>query len=166
MSSLKCFIEDQQSRAKTQASFDWGRRRDKWLRELDEVFGWIQGQLSAAGLSQQAVTRSCVDLNEDRLGHYQAPALSVQLPTRVFIDFRPKASVIIGGYGRIDVESRHALKRVLLIAVDADDERDPDDQTPSYEREWAWRVFSAGGMHGSYPLDVDGLGRLFEDVVA
>lgn len=166
MSSLKCFIEDQQSRARTHASFNWGKRRDKWLRELDDVFSWIEIQLTAAGLSQQAVMKSCIDLKEESLGLYQAPALSIQLPTRVLIDFRPKASVIVGGYGRIDVESRHALKRVLLIAVDADDERDPDDQTPSYERDWAWRVFSLRGMQGSYPLDADGLGRLFEDVVA
>ncbi|AUT44512.1 hypothetical protein [Achromobacter sp. AONIH1] len=166
MTDLKGFIENQRMLATVQAQVDWTKRRQKWLRELDELFRWIARELEMAGLRQDAFERPVVKLHEERLGHYDAPSLSVQLPTGLWVDFKPKGSVIIGGYGRVDVQPRHALKLVKLIALDAHEDRSPVDHTPSYDRDWVWRVFPAIGTAGSYALDEAGLGRLFTDVMS
>lgn len=164
MTDLKGFIDSQRARAAQQMQVDWGKRRDRWLQELDALFSWIRDELLQAGLDPQAVTQSSVSLHEEKLGRYDAPSLSVQLPTLLFVDFKPKASVIIGGYGRVDVQSRHALTQLRLIALDANDDRAADDHTPSYEREWTWWVFPAKGTTGSYLLERASLGKVFTDV--
>lgn len=165
MTDLKRFIESQKMLAATQAQVGWTRRRERWVSELALLFGWIGHQLEAAGLGQDAFEQPSVKLHEESLGHYEAPSLSVRLPTGLWVDFNPRATVIIGGYGRIDVQSRHALKQIRLIALDADEDRDSDDQMAADAREWAWRVFPATGTAGSYPLDAAGLGQIFADLL-
>lgn len=156
---LKKFIESQNEKAKAASSVDWGKRKEKWLDSLKEVFAQISEWLQQAGLSQESIVSGSRELNEETLGRYDAPTLSVNLPGETTIDFIPVGSVIIGGYGRVDVTARRGLQKLYLIAVDLD-EKSRAPETRSYEREWVWRIFEPGNPRKSIEFDQKGLTEL------
>ena len=159
MADLKSFMQSQMAQQEALQRVDWTKRKDKWLAELDRLFSFIRKSLSEVGLPQEHLIAVSHSLYEDALGAYSAPGLAVNLPAAGRIDFTPVGSVIIGGYGRVDVTGPNR-ERVKLIADDAIEDRPESDETPSYEREWVWRVHPGVGFRDSFSLNDDGLARL------
>jgi hypothetical protein len=163
MTDLKTFVQSQLEHKNVSEGLDWTRRREKWLQSLDQLFEFIRKSLIEAGLPPDHVTSSTHTLREESLGQYEAPGLIVMLPAGGNATFTPVGSVIIGGFGRVDVTGP-ARERVKLIVEDASEDRPADDKTASYDRLWSWRVYPALGRKGSFPLDEQGLARLMEIV--
>lgn len=153
---LRKFIESQNAQVRSANSVDWSKRRQKWVDSLKEVFDQISNWLQQAGLAPECIESGSKELHEETLGQYVAPTLAVRLPSETTIDFIPVASVIIGGYGRVDVTARRGLQKLYLIAIDPD-EQNRIPRTPSYEREWVWRVFEPGNPRKSMEFDQKGL---------
>lgn len=158
-SDLQQFIERQNAKKISNTSVDWDKRRAKWLDALNDVFDQISTWLQDAGLAPESIVRGSRELREETLGRYEAPTLSLRLPDGIMIDFTPVASVIIGGYGRIDATAQRGMKKLYLIAVDLD-EQNHAQGTPSYERNWAWRIFEPGNPRTSTELNPEGLAEL------
>ena len=157
---LQKLITRQYANQPTQ-TFDWEPRRTRWVAELTALFARITQDLEDAGVESDAIDVQSLTISEDQsLGLYEAPLLKVKLPQGV-VQFRPVASVIVGGYGRIDATgpaNQHAPVR--LIALDADDESGGE-LTPPEQRAWAWKVFvDRSKPRVSMPLDTDSLAQL------
>ena len=159
MADLKTFVQSQLAQKQASQSVDWSRRREKWVAELSHLFDFVRKALLDAGLPSDQIVSATHSLREETLGMYQAPGMVVILPAGGRITFTPIGSVIIGGYGRVDVTGP-ARERVKLIADDAVEDRPESDETPSYEREWAWHVHPGPGYRGSFRLDEQGLAQL------
>lgn len=159
MTDLKLFVQSQMEQKKASQTVDWSKRREKWLKELDQLFGFIQQALLDAKFPQDHITFTTHTLREETLGQYVAPGLDVTLPAGGSVTFTPVGSVIIGGYGRVDVTGP-TRERVKLIADDAVEDRSEDDETPSYGRDWAWHVYPGLGLRQSFLFDEQGLARL------
>lgn len=158
MVDLKIFVQSQMEQKKASQSVDWSKRRTKWLGELVQLFEFIQKALLSAGLPSDQIHATTHTLREETLGQYDAPGLVVKLPAGGSVTFTPVGSVIVGGYGRVDVTGP-ARERIKLIADDAREDTE-DDETPSYERAWAWYVHPALGLRQSFRLDEQGLAQL------
>lgn len=163
MSTLKDFIAQQKSGASAAPAVDWARRRDKWLQELELLYSRIRSMLLAAGLEDEALRTTSYDLREEKLGAYTAPGLDIQLPAGT-VHFTPIASVILGGYGLVTVTGPDKRTAVKLVADDRDENRPAEDETPSYERDWEWRVYPRAGTRNSFALDEEGLRKVLEAV--
>lgn len=151
MADLKSFVQSQLAQQKQAQQFDWTRRKEKWLTELEQLLALVRRSLLDAGFPAEHLHSTKHSLREDSLGVYEAPGLEVTLPAGGRVTFRPVSSVIVGGYGRVDVTGP-VRESVKLIVDDADDDRPESDETPSYEREWAWHVYPSRGLYQSFPL--------------
>jgi len=164
MTDLKRFISEQQAKKQSQERHvDWAQRKARCLDELEQLFVRIRLALVEAGLDESAFTPTTHALQEETLGSYQVCGLRVEMPTGV-VQCTPVASVIIGGFGRVDVIEAGRGERVKLIAQQPD-ESPVDDTRPPYDREWVWRVYPGVGARGGFDFDDKGLVRLFELMV-
>ncbi len=158
-SDLKTLLDEQRAQAQSASQVDWSQRREKWLNVLRTLFDQIESWLHDAGLPDTDIRRGEREIVEETLGRYIAPTMTVQLPNHTVIDFTPIASVIIGGYGRVDVTAQRGLQKYYLIAIDADEGNRPQG-APSYTRNWVWRIFEPGNPRKSINFDVTGLTEL------
>lgn len=164
MSNLKQLISEQMKKAENQTTIDWELRKKKWLTVLGELNSEIRKMLISAGVPDDQIKDIQHTIHEERLGTYLATGLRVVIGTQT-INFAPIASVIIGGYGRVDVSNSADGKTIKLIAHDKNTFDDTEDKTPSYERDWVWSIYPEKSSRSSYPFDEEGLTKLLEDLL-
>ncbi|MBK5914649.1 hypothetical protein [Rhodocyclus purpureus] len=164
MTNLQMLVSQHQAKAARMAaqSADWGKRKEKWLAVLARFIEDVRASLIAAGVPGEQIAPTSHHISEEALGDYEAPGLRVKIGTAL-VQFVPIASVIIGGYGRIDVIGPQG--EVKLIAHDTQAFPDPDDKTPSHEREWVWSAYPDKTRRGGLRLDNDGLAKVLELVI-
>ncbi|MDP1607474.1 MAG: hypothetical protein Q8L93_12700 [Rhodocyclaceae bacterium] len=164
MTNLQILVGQHQAKAAQMAAqpVDWDKRKSKWLSVLQALIDQIRASLISAGVSAEQIVVTRHGLTEETLGSYQAPGLKAQIGT-VTVEFLPIGSVIIGGYGRVDVTGPRG--EVKLIAEDAQSFHDPEDKTPSYEREWVWSAYPDKSRRSGFCLDDEGLAKVMELVL-
>lgn len=166
MTDLKTFIASQQAlrQGRADQQVDWPRRKEKWLLELKDLWSFITRELLDAGIPSEQMQMTDHRIYEETLGSYVAQGLKVDIGLG-WITFVPIGSVIIGGYGRVDVKGSTSKEVAKLIVDDANEQSEEEDRTPSYERDWSWSVYPEQGSRKHYPLDKEGLTRLLETVL-
>ncbi len=103
-------------RRKKEQEAEWQRERTEilkeWLGELVELRNrllyWLRPAISAG----VKVKLPQIEISEEILGTYKAPALEIAFGLRRAL-IRPVARIIVGGQGRVDIES--PLGNFLLI---------------------------------------------------
>jgi hypothetical protein len=103
-----------------QGRVDWNARRERWVREIGNLFQtvsqWLQPHVDHQLVQIERMTK---ELHEQYLGSYQVPWLHITISGDV-IDLVPKASVIVGGYGRVDMRGPDGA--VYFVLQDLRDE--------------------------------------------
>ncbi len=160
MTHLQMLVSRHQ--AKATRTVDWSKRKDKWLEMLDRLNRQIRDALLAAGVPAEQIQATNHTINEETLGQYEAEGLLVKIGTDT-VTFTPVASVIIGGYGRVDVAGPYGEAK--LIAEDAEAFPEIEDKAPSKERERIWSVYPDKSRRGSFRLDDEGLAKVLEQVL-
>lgn len=164
MTNLELLVRQHQSKAEKIAAqpIDWNKRKNKWLLSLNELMERIQTLLVVSGVPGSNIQHTQHCISEETLGNYEAPGLQIRIGA-AGISFEPIASVVLGGYGRVDVSGPNG--QMKLIAGDARS-FDPEDKTPSYDREWTWTAYPPiNSRQDSFRLDDDGLAKLIELVL-
>lgn len=163
MTHLQMLIRSHQNRAASAGAqqINWQARQVKWLDALAKLYDRIQRELVFAGVSPDHIHETRHTLTEESLGTYEAPGLKVQIGTGQ-VTFTPVGSVIIGGYGRVDVYGPRG--EVKIIAVDADPFHDPDNKTQPHQGEWTWQAYPDKARNG-FALDQEGLAKVLEQVL-
>lgn len=163
MTNLQKLVSQHMSKVTdTAQTVNWELRKNKWLEVLNSLNLQIRTMLIKAGVPEKNITDTMHIISEESLGKYKAKGLKVEIGKQV-ITFTPVASVIIGGYGRVDVNGPQG--EVKLIADDADSARNQEDKTPSYERDWIWIAYPAKSRKDSYKFDEEGLVRVIEQTL-
>lgn len=165
MNELKLLVEKHQAKANDIAanSVDWSKRKEKWLSFLDELNKLLRTSFIQAGIQEKEIKEIRYQISEENLGDYSAIGLKVKIGAQE-VEFVPIASVIIGGYGRVDVVG--PAGEVKLIAADAEKFRDPEDETPSYNRNWKWLVYPGKSKGDSFLLEsANGLANMLKFVL-
>ncbi|BBA42640.1 MULTISPECIES: hypothetical protein [Burkholderia] len=133
--SLSHLIQKHKKDLEEQKSVDWSARLERWKSELSGLFALIHHALIDAGLDSDDVSYEQKTIREDFIGSYSVERMTVHLGAATVM-FDPIATLIIGGFGRVDVTS--LTNRVRLIAIDASEEEGED--TPVSSRKWQWIV--------------------------
>jgi len=95
---------------------NWARIRESWITDLRELMAQIRAWLKDAVAERLLEVREHeVSLTEDGLGTYTVPALTISAPRSRLIQIVPKARLIVGAEGRVDLES--GPNRAKLIHV-------------------------------------------------
>lgn len=161
MTNLQMLVSQHQAKAAQMAaqSVDWSQRKHKWLTVLEQLMHQLRTSLADAGVPSAQMVTTHHHLTEEALGDYDAPGLEAKIGAAK-IQFVPIASVIIGGYGRVDAIGPQG--EVKLIAVDSQAFHDPEDHTPSCQREWVWAAYPDKSSRGGFRLDDEGLAKMLE----
>jgi hypothetical protein len=164
MPSLQMLVKQHQAKAAQRASesINWDRRKTKWLAVLQQLIDELRAAFIAAGVASEQIATTRHLLTEETLGSYEAPGLEVTIGRSV-VKFIPIASVIIGGYGRVDVTG--PLGDAKLIADTEPPLDEVADESPSYERDWIWLVYPDRSRRGGFRLDEQGLVKVLELVL-
>ncbi|WP_201215204.1 hypothetical protein [Halochromatium roseum] len=101
-------------------------------------------------------------LTEETLGAYEAPGLEVTIG-RDLVAFVPVASLIIGGYGRVDVIGPRDQVKLIADRAQSADEGEPG--LPAEECDWVWLAYPDRSRRGGFPLDEAGLANVLEVVL-
>ena len=86
----------------------------EWQEALTRLFrqfvAWLAEPV-ASGLL--AVLETPVEVHEERLGDYQASSLKIVTPQGETVRVLPKARLVVGGFGRVDLEC--APRAAMLV---------------------------------------------------
>lgn len=165
LNELELLVKKHQAKANDIAanSVDWGKRKEKWLAFLGELNELLRSSFISAGIQEKEIKEISHRISEEKLGDYDATGIKVKIGNQE-VEFLPIASVIIGGYGRVDVVG--PAGEVKLIAADAEKFRDPEDETPSYNRNWKWLVYPGKSKGDSFLLEsANGLANMLKFVL-
>jgi len=164
MTNLQILVSQHQAKAAQMASQSvvWSKRKEKWLRVLEQLNEQIRASLIGAGVSVEQIETTRHRITEETLGTYDAPGLQAKIGTAT-VQFVPIASVIIGGYGRVDVVGPRG--EVKLIADDVGQFYDPEIQTPSHERDWVWSAYPDKSRQSGFRLNDESLAKVLELVL-
>lgn len=164
MTSLQTIVKQHQARAAHWAgeSVDWGRRREKWLSVLRQLMDALRASFKDAGVPMDQIVDTRHRLTEETLGAYEAPGLEVTIG-RDLVAFIPVASLIIGGYGRVDVIGPRDQVKLIADRAQSADEGEPG--MPAEECDWVWSAYPDRSRRGGFPLDEAGLANVLEVVL-
>lgn len=93
---------------------DWGARKRKWLANIDQLYGLIEQWLAPlVGDGTVKVLKSSVHLTEDYIGSYDVDVLAIIIGKQR-VAFHPKAALIVGAQGRVDVRGPRAIRSLIV----------------------------------------------------
>lgn len=157
---------------------DWLAEKDDWLRHLNELFTTVSGFLHEYVIAGQvAVAHDQIELNEDNIGPYFAPMLTVKIGRKT-IKLEPVGTLLIGSKGRVDVvgplgrvqlllldSEVHSLSDLIHVSIDVDSHAPL--QPPSKHKseiKWTWRILTKPPNPAILEVNRDNLLRLLTEL--
>lgn len=99
------------------ASQDVEAIRREWLLAIAQLMAQIRQWLKAAEEEKLLqVEEYTATLQEQRLGSYDAPALKIVTPRGFAVNVRPKARLVVGAMGRVDLDAMPKMR--ILVRKD------------------------------------------------
>lgn len=99
---------------------DWEEMKRWWVTKVHELFdqidGWLR-PLTESGAVQSSRGRTL--LTEEDLGHYEIESLQLQVASRS-LRFEPVGTMLIGAFGRIEVQGPNGSAVLLLLSTVTD----------------------------------------------
>lgn len=140
--------------AKEEPSIDWTRRRDDWIRHLDEFYQLAEGFLQKyIDQGKVRITTATKQITEEHIGSYDVKSLEVQIGTiKVLLD--PIGTLIVGAKGRVDMrregmDGPYGTVKFVLVPKTAssptirvivrDSSSETKDEPEPIVEEWAWK---------------------------
>jgi hypothetical protein len=109
------FVKRQQAEQEKEAEFDPKQQLREWLGYLNALYQQIAGYLQTYVENGTAkITRRDIQLNEDFIGAYTAPEMTLIIG-RSTITFTPIGTMLIGTKGRVDVQGPLGTARLSLV---------------------------------------------------
>jgi len=143
---------------------DWNERKVWWVSKVEQLLDTVQRdwlrKLIDSGTLQ--FTKRNIRCSEEVLGEYEIACAKISLGGQE-LELQPKATVIVGGFGRIDAKGPNGSVMLLLCAPDTKAVA-PDKLRDSAE----WYV-TGRGLIGSVisplqPLNKASFEQLFADL--
>ena len=115
--SLLEVLREQKAQSEVERAKDWDKVRTEWLASLADLRSKLETWLKPA-IDEDLLTieEREVEVSEHNLGTYRAPALRITAPSERHVDLEPRARIVIGGFGRVDLVS--GPNRAMLILED------------------------------------------------
>jgi hypothetical protein len=148
----------QRTRASEQDKKSFQSRKLHWLAHVRELYDTVEGflaELIANGVV--TVSRSAITLNEEHVGEYEAPLLSLIFGDSV-VKFQPKGTLVIGGFGRVDVVGPGGKGLVIL-------EEDIPSDTPFEEKKLIWKIVLRKASVYRLELSADNVADVISNVM-
>lgn len=111
------FLNKNTSSSEGQESINWDVVKTEWLRQLSILYSNIDKWLKEYVDNGQIIVKKRDEtLHENHLGDYKVQVIQISFGNKR-VDVVPKARLIIGGYGRVDLLGLNS-KEVRFILTD------------------------------------------------
>jgi hypothetical protein len=151
-SDFDTFVKNQQPAGPQEASIDWAGEREKWLRDLEELYRQIETFL-AQYIKGGTITREYdeIELNEENIGSYRARRMLLRIG-RQQVTLTPVGTFLIGARGRVDlvgpagrtrfvlVDSEASRPQVKVTVSFAGQHNAPAKEEARRDIKWAWKI--------------------------
>ena len=139
---------------------DWNERRTWWLGRITALYEQVEGWFEPL-INEQTVMakRELLDLNEEHIGSYVSEKLVLSL-AGVNLKLIPVGTLILGGFGRIDVIGSTG-RAMLILAAENDDL-----PMPSRRNSAQWSLVRAGNRSQLTALTEPVFKELFADLIS
>lgn len=108
------------ARTPSEQPVDWNTEREAWVAQVRLLYTQIEGWMQEFIQQDKAeLTHGSTELVEDYLGRYAIPTLNIRVAEQ-HVALIPIGRIILGAYGRVDMEGVRG--RVRLVLVDQDTE--------------------------------------------
>lgn len=109
------FVNQQLEIATNRPSVDWEKKRNDWLKHLDEFYNVVKRFLGDY-IEKKKISTTCSErrINEEHIGDYEAPSLEVQIGAARIV-FDPIGTNLIGARGRVDMHGPYGTARFVLV---------------------------------------------------
>jgi len=114
------FLAKRVKEVEKEKKVDWINIHDEWVHQVDDFFEMVRKFLQKYVDDGKVVIRDEeLTICEEHLGIYKTKKLYVQVVGEEVV-FTPIGRLIIGGYGRIDMEGRSGKVKFILIEEDVE----------------------------------------------
>ena len=116
MSSLVEFLKERKYLREESAK----RRQElleEWTEALSKLFDKIEKWLEPAKREGLDLKRCEVEISEEPLGTYRAPALEIRFAD-ITVRLEPIARMVLGAYGRIDIYSPLGIHKLVRLNME------------------------------------------------
>jgi hypothetical protein len=111
--AVDSFEEFLKKKNKGETPIDWDLRKKDWIKSINKFYQSVGDWLSPfVKNSLLNIDRKEVELYEQHIGHYTAPRLDIRIANDI-ISLTPKGTMVLGGYGRIDMNG--PKKDIILL---------------------------------------------------
>ena len=159
---------NEQKKRESENVVDWDERKRWWQlrvsKLLDQVDEWLAPLISSNTI---IFTRPTIACTEETLGTYSIESGLIQLG-RDSLKLKPVASVILGGFGRVDVDGPNGRAMFILSSKDSDIPRDQlHDRTKrdQLRDSTEWFISHPSERTKLRPLTQDSFENLFSDLL-
>lgn len=138
---------------------NWESRKTWWKKRLGELFceihQWFQPLIDEEIIQFK---EEVIDLHEEQFGSYQASKLTLSIGLSNF-EVVPVGSVIVGGFGRVDLIGPHGRAMLILAAENA--------TLPLEERQLSskWYLVNRDNRLKLAPLSEETFKQIFSDLI-
>ena len=114
-STLESFLRSKAAAGiKKEETTDWQKRKESWINSLYELYRNVQSWLAL--LEEDGTVQSKMSSgsrSEGKIGSYQIDELTLLIGNQE-IRFIPKATLIIGAEGRVDIRGNAGVRSLIL----------------------------------------------------
>ena len=115
LKTFKDFMQSQSSLANKE-TVDWNRRRELWLKNLEQLYlqirDWLRSYKDDYDIIEVLEDVPDIQIQEKFLDAYDAPQLKFKIGRHQFL-FQPVGTNIVGAQGRVDLYGPYG-KRMLI----------------------------------------------------
>lgn len=109
---------EEQKKSAAENPVDLDERKTWWQQQVSQLFDEIHDWLKQLIKSETVgFSKENVSLTEETLGRYEIESCVISLQQQK-LTFKPVGSVIVGGFGRVDVDGPNGSVMLILCAPD------------------------------------------------
>lgn len=110
-------------RKEKEEQINWDERKNNWIEKVEKLYGeitnWLEEYVTAKKIH---ITYGVHNITEQYIGSYTIRAMQIFFNNQNIL-LRPKGTLLIGAFGRIDLESRNSIIKFILLPKDSDGPR-------------------------------------------
>lgn len=155
-SNLDVLIRGKLRREKDKRSLvNWEERKKGWLSQIGDLYSDIDSWFKPFD-GDIKVERWEIGIDEEYIGSYRAPAMKIKVGAE-YVTLMPRGTLIIGGYGRVDMAGLDGEAILLLLPK-------RDVKEVSIEN-CSWHVATRSSKHDPIPLDKNTFASALESIM-
>lgn len=98
---------------------DWEKVKEQWISRIDDLYNKFENYLSKwINENSVYIEYEQIPMFEEKLGSYTVKQLSITIGKHKIL-FKPIGTLLIGAYGRIDIEGPFGSARIVLVDAKA-----------------------------------------------